>query len=465
MPDRSPLSPDRFFSAEPGQRKIARQLYDSVFNLPLVCPCVNLDPRIFVDRQSPPPNPCEALIFSDEYIMRRFNSLGVDLRGDQRKPRNESNPGIDYRKIWQYFVEKSILIRGLPADVWLSEILFSVFGIKEKLALKNAMRIYDSLEDSLSQPDFQPVRLFERFNIETIGVSDSPANPCLNALLPEWKDKVIPCFNADLLFELHSVDWPRRLQQLEGATQTEISTLAAFTRAIQTQRVHFKSSGATTFVQSICCGEGEPCTRRDVDSIFQRALRREVTANDALHFSNYMLHEMATLSLEDNLVIHLRQDKKSRPAHLAAPDGDYPPNNADLNINWVKQLLARFGVDSRLTIILVPEIRQSFFNLENCYREFPSVRIGTPDWFFNGLSSMQEYFGTYVENLGAYKTAGLNSSTGSLWSLPAQHDIWRRSSANWLAKLVSTGLVDLDSAYEILYALSYDLVKSAYHLK
>jgi hypothetical protein len=48
--------------------------------------------------------------------------------------------------------------------------------------------------------------------------------------------------------------------------------------------------------------------------------------------------------------------------------------------------------------------------------------------------------------------------------LPSHHDIWRRSSANWLANLVCHGLLDVESAYELVYALAYGLTKSAYRL-
>jgi glucuronate isomerase len=466
MPERSPLSPDRFFSAEPSQRKIARQLYDSVMNLPLVSPCMRLNPGIFTDQIVSPPDPCDLLIFSNKYILNRFLSQGIDLHNGSQKSKKEPHQADDSRKIWQAFVEKSYLLRGIPADILLSEILYSVFGIKEKLAPKNAVRIYDTLVDNLKQADFQPFKLLERFNIETLGVLDSPANPLLNITNPHWMGKIIPCFDADELFNIQSSGWSVRIQQLGEACQSPITTASNFIRAIQKQRLHFKSRGATTFTQSFSGGDGNQCTPREIELVFQRATRQEASAEDACQFSNYMLYEMAAMSVEDNLVFQLSQNRSNQP-ELETPsnDGFISERPIGANLAGLKRLIEHFGQDKRLSIIFIPQVTQFFSEAGINFDRFPNLKIGTPDWFFNGLGSMQQYFGLWVENFGVYKTAGLDTSPGSLLALPSQHDIWRRTSANWLANLVVTGLVDIESAYEIIYALAYSLAKSAYHFK
>ena len=466
MPDRSLLSPDRFFSAEPSQRKIARQLYDSVLNLPIIAPCVRLDPRLLTDAMGAHPDPCELLIFSDKQILSRFNAQGINLRNNARKSKRETIPPGEYRKIWQLFVEKLYLIRGNPADILLSEILSSVFGIKEKLASKNAGRIYDSLVDNLKQPDFQLYKLLERFNVETLGIVDSLANPALNVSNPNWAGKLIPCFNADPLFDIQSKEWINIVQQLGDASQSPVTNCVSFIRAIQKQRLHFKSQGATFYLQSFAGSIGNNCSEQEIEAIFQRAIRSEASIEDAHQFSRYMLYEMVSISGEDNLVIQVslpRNHYSARESNLN--DGFVGEVPSYTNQAGFNRFIASFGQDTRPSMILIPDVPHFFSEHRIKFEQFPNLRIGTPDWFFSGLSSMQQYFGQFVENLGVYKTTGMDTSTTSLLALPAQHDIWRRAAANWLANLVVCGLVDIESAYELIYALAYSLVKSAYHLK
>ncbi len=150
---------------------------------------------------------------------------------------------------------------------------------------------------------------------------------------------------------------------------------------------------------------------------------------------------------------------------------------AEAEANWIRtyqpEILKAAGRKSsksfigdkdHVTMIHFPAGLQSLNEMENLVDEFPFSRIGVPSWFFNGLSSIKHYFDHYVDNFGWYRIAGLNNITGSILTLPSQHDIWRRTSANWLAGLVVNGLVDLENAYEIIYALAYSQVKSTYRI-
>jgi glucuronate isomerase len=466
MPERSPLSPDRFFSAEPGQRKIARQLYDSVLNLPLISPCIRLNPRIFVDSSEVPPDPCELLLFSDLHLIRRLNAQGFNLNGYSQKPNRDPNQALDYRKVWQAFVEKLYLLHGLPVDVWLADTLYSVFGVKEKLAPKNAQRIYEALADNLKQPDFQPARLIERFNVESLGILGSPTESIWNEIRAGSNGKIFPCVYADPLFALHSQDWVNQIGKLNEVVQAPITTLSEFIRAIQKLRIHFKSLGATTFVQSIQPGDGIQCSKREIETIFERACRQEATLENSWQFSNFMLSEMASLSAEDNLIFQLfpgdNANLDPREPSNELSKSDLPNQSVTFGL---KSFFEKFGRDNRISIIYMPEFPPTNPGLEPCLDRYPTIKIGTPDWFFHGLTRMQQYYGQFVEVFGVYRMSGLNQPVGSLLTLPAKHDIWRRSSADWLARLVSCGLVDLESAYEIIYALAYSLAKTAYHLK
>jgi glucuronate isomerase len=69
-----------------------------------------------------------------------------------------------------------------------------------------------------------------------------------------------------------------------------------------------------------------------------------------------------------------------------------------------------------------------------------------------------------TETAGIYNTAGFNDDTRSFTSIPARHDLSRRVDANWLARLVSRHVIDMEDAREMAHALAYGLAKDAYRL-
>ena len=52
-----------------------------------------------------------------------------------------------------------------------------------------------------------------------------------------------------------------------------------------------------------------------------------------------------------------------------------------------------------------------------------------------------------------------------LYSIPARHDVWRRVVSDWLARLLTTGVIDDEEASEMARELAYGLAKRAYRLE
>ncbi|HZW80696.1 MAG TPA: glucuronate isomerase, partial [Candidatus Deferrimicrobiaceae bacterium] len=63
------IHPDRLLPAEPGTRKIARTLYESVRNLPIVSPHGHTQ-AAWLARNQPFPDPAALLVQPDHYIFR-----------------------------------------------------------------------------------------------------------------------------------------------------------------------------------------------------------------------------------------------------------------------------------------------------------------------------------------------------------------------------------------------------------
>jgi glucuronate isomerase len=474
------LDPDRFFAPNPGQRRVARELYDAIAYLPIVCPHGHVDPRLLADESATLGTPVDLFIIPDHYVFRMLYSQSVPLEalGIPLVPhasggrRGGSAVESDHRKIWQTFADHFYLFRGTPSGVWLAHELYQVFGLRQKLTGATAQATYDEVADKLAQPEYRPRALFERFKIEVLcttdGASDSLAH---HKLIKEsgWKGVVRPTFRPDAVVNLLTAGWRSHLDELGTVACREITTFKALISALEERRAYFKSMGATATDSGVETPYSEALTSSEAEVIFARALAGKATAVDARRFTGHMMIEMARMSVEDGMVMQMHAGcfRNHNPLVFEKFGAD---KGCDIPVatEWVyglKPLLDRFGNDPRLTLVLFTLDEANYSReLATLAGHYPALRLGPPWWFSDSLNGMARYFDQVMETAGLYNTAGFNDDTRAFVSIPARHDVWRRASANWLAGLVVRGLVDMADAGEMATDMAYGLAKRTYRL-
>lgn len=151
--------PDRLFPVETRLRDMARELFDSVKDLPIISPHGHCEPRWFAENKRFP-NPAELIVIPDHYVFRMLASRGVAL-GDLGIPRADgAMADVDPRLIWQRFAENYHLFRGTPSAMWLDHCFEHLFEIGDVLCAQTADQYYDHIDGCLAQPDFLPRALF-----------------------------------------------------------------------------------------------------------------------------------------------------------------------------------------------------------------------------------------------------------------------------------------------------------------
>lgn len=462
----------RIFSPEPSQRTAARELYAGVKDLPLVCPHGHVAPRLFADQNYKYGSPTEFLLIPDHYVFRMLYSQGYQLEELGISPQDASETESDHRKIWQIFADNFHLFRGTPTGIWLTDEFANVFGITEKLTSENAQEIYDHIDTKLQSPTFKPRSLYQQFKIEVLCTTDTATDTLQDHQQIQasgWEGRILPTFRPDSVINLDFPDWKGNFQKLEEVTGVSITNYPAFISALESRRAFFIEMGAKATDHAALTARTLELSPTDADVIFQRALKGQATSEDAAQFTAHMLIEMARMSIEDGLVMQLHvgsyRDHNPYIANKFGRDkGADIPIASEFTQN-LKPLLDKFGTDPRLTLIL--------FNLdETTYaRElaplaghFPSIKIGPPWWFHDSLNGMRRYFDQVMETAGLYNTAGFNDDTRAYPSIPARHDLWRRTACNWAAGLLVRHIIDESDAHEMARELAYCLAKSTYKL-
>ncbi|HSN93528.1 MAG TPA: glucuronate isomerase [Anaerolineaceae bacterium] len=468
------MHPERYFSSDPIVRGLAVELYESIRYLPILCPHGHVDAQLFVDPNQRFGNPTELFITPDHYLIRALYAHGIALEalGIQACNGDKTDLETDPKRVWKLFCSNFHIFAGTPTGLWVREELAGVFGFNEIPSAKNADHLYLQLSEMLQSEHYSPRRLYERFNIEALCTTDAATDnlSAHQALQKQtWSGRILPTFRPDKLIDLENPTWITELAKLEALSGKEITTFSNFIRSLEDRRAFFIQIGAKASdhgVRSPYTAEFSPA---EIESIFQRALRGSLDADDARKFSAQMLMEMARMSCEDGLVMQVHAGSyRNHNQPLFEKFG--PDMGADIPVRSeftqnLAPLLCKFGNSKNLTLVL--------FTLdESCYgRElaplaghYPAVKLGPPWWFFDSLNGIQRYFDAVVETAGFYNLAGFNDDTRAFCSIPARHDLWRRASANWLAGQAARHMLDMRDAKFIAQELAYGLAKRTYNL-
>ena len=475
------LHPDRYFDPDPGVRAIARDLYESVAELPLVCPHGHVDPSLLADNE-PWPEPTALIITSDHYVVRMLYSQGVPMEdmgippldGSPAKADPDGSPvTADPRTVWRIFGECYHLFRGTPTRAWLDYELHEVFGIRTQLDGESALHVYDEMLEKLRSPEFLPRTLFDRFGIEVLTTTDGAADSLEHhrAIRDDstWDGRVIPCFRPDAVFRVAAPGWPNEIGKLGRAAGMNIAHYGDFIDALERRRAFFREMGAVSTDHAVV----EPVTRRlsdrEAGALFEAGLRGRADDEDQRRFEAHVLMEMARMSLEDGLVMQLhagsfRNHNQSVFDRFGPDQGGDIPVRTEFTRN-LHELLNVYGNDARFRLILFTLDETTYSReLAPMAGHYPALRLGPPWWFYDSIEGMRRYRRLITETAGIGNTAGFNDDTRAFCSIPARHDLARRVDCDFTARLVAEHQIGLAEGREMVRAMAYDLVCESYRL-
>ncbi len=465
------LNPDRLFSSDPVQRDIARRLYSSIKDLPIISPHGHTDPSWFAENL-PFGNASELLIRPDHYVFRMLYSQGISLEELGIPTKNGDQVETDGRKIWHRLAEHYYLFRGTPSQLWLDHVFYTVFGIEESLSPTSADRYYDHINEKLATPEFLPRALFERFNIECLATTESPLDDLRHhqkIRASGWQGRVITSFRPDPVMDPEFEGFLPNLKYLAELTREDTFTFGGFLNALQQRRNYFRAFGATATDHGHATAATANLSRSQAEALFARAIAGDCSPQEAELFRAQMLTEMAAMSLEDGLVMQLHPGSfRNHNAHVFSRFGrdkgaDIPTQTS--YVQALKPLLDKFGNEKNLSIILFT-LDETVYSRELAplAGHYPCLKLGPAWWFHDSPEGMRRFREHTTETAGFYNTVGFNDDTRAFLSIPARHDVARRMDCVFLAQLVAEHRLNEDDAQELAVDLTYNLVKKAYKL-
>jgi len=465
------LHEDRLFPSSPAERAIARELYQSVRDLPIISPHGHTDPAWFALNE-PFADPSSLLIVPDHYVLRMLYSQGVPLEALGVKRVDGAPHETDMRKVWRLFAESYFLFAGTPSRMWLDWVFHEVFGLREILCAETADTYFDAIDAALRTDAFRPRALFERFDIETIATTEDPLDPLQHhAKLRDegWGRKVITTFRPDNVLNPETPGFSGNLDRLGDLTGCDTATYSGYLDALRNRRDFFRSHGATASDHGHPTAATFDLSEREAADLFARVRGGNASPEDAELFRGHMLMEMAQMSQDDGLVMQIhpgacRNHNAPLWAAFGADKGGDIPMRTDY-VSALQPLLNKFGNNPDFTLIVFTLDETSYAReLAPLAGHYPAMRLGPAWWFHDSPEGMRRFREQTTETAGFYNTVGFNDDTRAFLSIPARHDVARRMDCGFLARLVAEHRIRPDEAFRIAEDLTCNLVRKAYRL-
>ena len=461
------LHDDRLFPSESNALKVARSLYASIRNLPIVSPHGHTQATWFATNE-PFPDPATLFVQPDHYVFRMLYSQGVSMDDLEIGQPIVKDP----RRVWRIFASHYYLFRGTPTRIWLDFAFQELFGMKERLSEKTADVYFDTIAEKLKTPEFLPRALYEKFNIEVLSTTESPLDPLKahQAIRDSgWKARIVPAFRPDAVVDPSFAGFAGLVAKLGEQNGEDSSTWKGYLNALMKARARFKALGCTSTDHGHPTAQTADLSQTDAAALFCKVIAGKADAAEQELFRAQMLTEMARMSVEDGLVMQIhpgsvRNHNKFVFERYGRDMGADIPGPTDF-VHGLRPLLDRFGNDKNLTIILFMLDESTISReLAPLAGHYPCLRLGPPWWFHDSPEGMMRFREQATETAGFYNTVGFNDDTRAFLSIPARHDVARRVDCAFLGRLVAEHRLDEDEAFELAHQLTYDLVKKAYRL-
>jgi glucuronate isomerase len=447
-------NPDRLLPADPGTRRIARDLLQRVEDLPIISPHGHVDAAV-IEQNTPFPDPAALLVSPDHYVTRLIHASGVPL--EQVRESGTSRP--DSRTVWREFCKAWPLFEGTASGYWLRTQFHSVFGLDGEPSAETADASYDAISARLQEPGFRPRELFKDFNIEVLATTDDPLDSLAShqaiAQDPTFHGRVLPTFRPDAYLNIAHPAWSENVDKLIAAAGDGGTGYGAYLTALENRRRYFVEHGAVSADHGVRTPATLKLEAADAARLFERARSGTATAQDRDDFEAHMMYQMARMSVEDGLVMTIHPGSyRNHHEPTFNTFGADTGHDIPFAINYteaIRPVLQDFGTAKDFHLVLFT-LDETVFSRELAPLAgfYPSVYIGAPWWFLDAPDAMLRFRSAVTETAGFSRSSGFIDDTRAFCSIPARHDASRRIEASFLARLVAEHRVSEDRAHELI---------------
>jgi glucuronate isomerase len=438
----------------------ASTLYASIEDLPIVDPHNHADLAEIVENDGWD-DIWEVEGATDHYVWSMMRKRGV--------PERQITGDATNREKWMALAEVFPELAGNPTYEWIHLDLKRRFGIEEPIGPDTAEEIWNETKEQLTTDSMEPQQLLSEMNVEVLCTTDDPTDDLHYHEEAEHAVDGIdirPTWRIDRALHVGRDSWLEFVEELGRATRNDVSSFSGFLEGLQRSHDYFADHGCRASDISLVKVVSRRVSRRRAREIYERALDGENLADESVtDFQAFLLEKVGELNAERDWVTQLHigavRDYRDELYEIGGSDvgGDVSTQSIELTED-LEYFLNEFDGETETVLYTVDPTH--YPTLTTLSRAFEDVSLG-PAWWFNdspyGIEEQLEQMGT-VDLLANH--AGMVSDSRKLLSYGSRFEMFRRSLANVLGKMVERGQMPISHAEKLATHLAYDRPKSLY---
>jgi glucuronate isomerase len=341
-----------------------------------------------------------------------------------------------------------------PLYHWTHLELKRYFDIGVLLDEDSAKSVWNRANTLLQSGDLTARGILRKFNVRALCTIDDPCDDLKHhqaIAASERSFSVFPTFRPDRSF---AVDAPEQfipwLEQLEAATNIDISSLSDFLSALKQRHDFFHAQGGRLSDHGLKHCYRTPCTERQASTVFAK-VRTGVSATneEADQFASYLLLFFGHLDAEKGWTkqLHLgalRNVNTRRTRELGLDkgfDGIGDWNQAEALCSFLDKLDQEHALPKTIIYNLNPADNYAFAAAIGSFQEGPvagKIQFGSGWWFLDQKEGIEWQLNA-LSNTGLLsRFIGMLTDSRSFMSFP-RHEYFRRVFCNLIGREVENG--------------------------
>ena len=276
-----------------------------------------------------------------------------------------------------------------------------------------------------------------RLQIEQSPLDDLSAYEALRT--GEWQGRVVPVYCADDVVDPETPGFVDHLDRLGQLTGCDAYTWKGYLEAHGIRRDIFKLYGCRATVHRHQSARAEELDTGEKTALFRKVCIGKANPAEAELFRAVMLVEMARMSVEDGLSLHIYAGQ-GRAARMMVAIGD--SIEIPLAVDYARSsapLLSRFGRSDAFGIVFfTPDPQAAMGQLAPLALALPALQIGFSGGAGNRPGRLRAFRQQIVDAGVIMQVAPLQPLSNRLADLALQNDTTRRIDCAVLAALVAT---------------------------
>lgn len=434
----------------------AKKIYEQIKNQPIFDYHCHLDPKeIFEDKVYD--NIVDLWLGGDHYKWRLMRANGISekyITGLASK--------LDKFKAFAKTLETAY---GNPVYHWSALELKNVFGVEEVLTTINAEKIYNRLNDYLTENKISPRKLIANSNVTFIGTTDNPLDNL------EWHKKlaedesfdtvIAPTFRPDEAFIEHA-NFKNFVLRLSDVTQTSISSFSNFIDSLEKRIIYFLKHGCKASDISFTEITFEKSDPESLDDLFTKVMAGyQATPLEIKQWQTAVFTELCRLYKKYGFVTQVHfgalRNNHSQLYHLLGTDIGVDSIGDQTQLAYhMNRLLDHLDRENSLPKMIWYNLNPSYnITVANTLQNFQAnesgvagyLQFGAGWWFADTKLGMISQMNALAEQGILTNFVGMLTDSRSFLSYQ-RHDYFRRILATYLGQWIESGEVPED--YEVL---------------